>query len=83
MRKTILVLSAIALFSFAAQKELTVKATQDEWQKHFNKLETIRSIADESNLSNQQVKFITKSIDSLELLIIPQLRQQLDTTKKK
>jgi len=86
MKKVMILLFAVTLFSFTTQevKTLTVQATTDEWQKHINKLEVIRQIADESNLNNQQVKFITRSIDSLEMLIIPQLRKQLaDTIKKK
>ena len=85
MKKTILAFLAVAFLSFglAEEKSLSVKATATDWQKHINKLEYIRQIADESNLSNQQVKFITKTIDSLEILIIPQLRTQIDTTVKK
>jgi len=87
MKKVMILLFVATCFSFTTQerqKSLTVQATTEEWQKHINKLEVIRQIADESNLSNQQVKFITRSIDSLEMLIIPQLRKQLaDTTKKK
>lgn len=83
MKKTITFLFVITLLSFSIEKELSVKANVNEWQKHINKLEVVRQIADESNLSNQQVKFITKTIDSLELLIVPQLQKQIDTTKKK
>lgn len=83
--KIIIALLAVTLLSFGytIEKELSVKAKTTEWQKHIDKLEIIRQIADESNLSNQQVKFITKTIDSLEILIIPQVRAQLDTVKKK
>jgi hypothetical protein len=86
MKKTIIALFAITLLSFgvvAVKKEFTVKAELPEWQKHINKLETIRAIIDESNLPNQQVKFVVKSIDSLEMLIVPQLQKQLsDTTTR-
>ncbi|MEO6610756.1 MAG: hypothetical protein ABIT05_01445 [Chitinophagaceae bacterium] len=86
MKKVILIASVIVLGSFtgiAIEKSLTVQAPVSEWQKHINKLEVIRKIADESNMGNQEVKFITKTIDSLEMLIVPQLRSQIDTTKKK
>ena len=84
MKKTILVLTtAFLILSFVAPKVLRVEGDINEWQKHINKLEIIRQIADESNMPNQTVKFITKSIDSLEMLIIPQLKNQIDTTKKK
>lgn len=86
MKKIAITLLAVILLSFgiAEEKSLSVKATLVEWQKHITKLETIRAVVDESNLPNQQVKFITRTIDSLELLIIPQLNKELtDTTKKK
>ncbi len=86
MKKALLFV-AIALMAFTTtgnEKSLSVQAPTSEWQKHINKLEVIRQIADESNMANQQVKFITRTIDSLEMLIVPQLRTQLaDTTKKK
>lgn len=85
MKKAIIILAAAGLFSFIGvqEKNFVVQAPIAEWQKHINKLEVIRKIADESNLNNQEVKFITKSIDSLQMLLVPQLRQQLDTTKQK
>lgn len=84
MKKLLSAILLITVLGFSIEKELTVKAPVAEWQKHINKLEVIRRIADESNLSNQEVKFITKSIDSLEILIVPQLQKQLaDTVKKK
>lgn len=83
MKKLTTALLFIALVGFTIEKELTVKADLPTWKKHVNKLETVRNIVDESTLNNQEVKFITRTIDSLELLIIPQLNTQLDTTKKK
>lgn len=80
MRKALLIL---LLFSFSPEKKYTVEQTLPEWQKHLNKLETVKAIIDDSNLPNQQVKFIVKSIDSLQMVIVSQLRSQLDTTKKK
>lgn len=84
MKKVLIAISFITLVGFAIDKPLSVQAPVQEWQKHINKLEVIRRIADESNLNNQEVKFITKTIDSLEMLIVPQLQRQLaDTSKKK
>lgn len=86
MKKVITILAAFIFLSFTAtvEKEYSVKTDINSWQKHIDKLQTIRQIADESNLSNLQVKFITRTIDSLQMLIIPQLQTQLkDTTKKK
>lgn len=86
MKQLLLLITATLLFSFATseEKNLSVQAPVSEWEKHINKLEVIRQIADNSNMGNQEVKFITKSIDSLEMLIVPQLRKQIsDTTTKK
>lgn len=85
MKKIFIAVLFITLFSFKTNevKKLKVELTQEQWVKHFNKLSVIRQIADESNLSNQQVKFITRTIDSLEMELIPQLRPQIDTSKKK
>lgn len=84
MKKVLALITAAALLSFSIAKELEVKAPVKEWEKHINKLETIRGLANESNLPHQQVKFINLTIDSLEMLVIPQLQKQLsDTIKKK
>lgn len=85
MKKTIIAILSIALLSFGlvVKNELEVKADLATWQKHIQKLETIRAIVDESNLPNQQVKFVVKTIDSLEGLIIPQLQKQIVDTLKK
>ena len=85
MKKTITIVAVIACFSFAnAPKPLTVTGDVNEWSKHLQKLGIIRQIADQSDLPNQTVKFITKTIDSIEMFVVPQLNKQLsDTTKKK
>lgn len=84
MKKTLIAITLLVALGFSPTKSLKVEADLNEWNKHINKLEIIRAIADESNLSNQQVKFITKTIDSIEMFIVPQLRKQLaDTINKK
>lgn len=85
MKKTILIVAVIAAFSFAtAPKPLTVVGDLPEWNKHLNKLGTVRELVDRSNLPNQEVKFIIQTIDSLGAFIVPQLQKQLaDTTKTK
>ncbi len=85
MKKIIISILLLFLFGFTDNKPLEVKGDLPTWQKHINKLEIIRQIADNSDMSNQQVKFITKTIDSLELFIVPQIQSQLpkDTTQKK
>lgn len=84
MRKTALIIVVVALMGFGYQKALTVSASEKEWNYHFQNLNTIQQIVDNSDLPHQQVKFIHNSIDSLKQLAFPQLVRQLtDTTKKK
>lgn len=84
----VLVVSVLGLFSFqhnpkVADPKLKVEAPLSEWSKHFNKLEVVRQVVDNSSLDHQSVKFVTKTIDSLELLIGPQLQAQLDSNSTK
>ena len=84
MKKIILTLLIVSSFSFADTNRLKVEGSLTEWNKHYEKLRAIRQIVDNSNMNNQEVKFITKTIDSLEMFIVPQLQKQLaDTTKKR
>jgi hypothetical protein len=66
MKKTLTILSAFALMSFAAERFIAVKFTEPQLNYHWRNLESIKKIVDESNLSHAQVKFILKSIDSLQ-----------------
>jgi hypothetical protein len=66
MKKTLTILSALALMSFAAERFIAVKFTEPQLNYHWRNLESIKKIVDESNLSHAQVKFILKSIDSLQ-----------------
>lgn len=80
MKKTLLILSAILLSSFTynvIEKEFTIKFSETEINKHWQKLEAIKQIVNESNLPHQQVVFITKSIDSLQMTISAQIQKQI------
>lgn len=80
MKKTIFVLSVILLSSFTynvIEKEFTIKFSETEINKHWQKLEAIKQIVNESNLPHQQVVFIGKSIDSLQMTISAQVQKQL------
>ena len=84
MKKTAIAILAVSLMAFGYQKSLTVSASEKEWNYHFQNLNTIQQIVDNSDLPHQQVKFINNSIDSLKHLAFPQLLRQIaDTTKKK
>lgn len=75
----------LCLLSFAADKIFTIKFTEAEINKQWSKLNLVKQIAEESNLPHQQVKFITTTIDSLQMVIAPQVNEQLksDTTISK
>jgi hypothetical protein len=52
---------------------LIIPFSEVEIDKHYQKLSVIRQIVDNSNLSHQEVVFVTKSIDSLQTEIITQV----------
>lgn len=85
MKKTLLILSAILLSSFTynvIEKEFTLKFKEAELGKHFQKLSLIKQIVNESNLPHQQVVFIAKSIDSLQMSIASQVQKQISDSSK-
>lgn len=85
MKKTIIIILAFVFTSafIAKEKEFTIKFSESEINKHWQKLSAIKQIVQESNLPHQQVVFIEKSIDSLQMLIASQVQKQIsDSTKK-
>ena len=79
MKKTFIIIALFALMSFAAnEKFINVRFSDQQLNSHWKNLEAIKKIVDESNLPHAQVKFILKSIDSLERDIKKTAR--LDTT---
>lgn len=66
MKKTLTILATLALMSFAAEKYIVVRFTEPQLNYHWRNLESVKKIVDESNLPHAQVKFIIKSIDSLQ-----------------
>jgi len=67
------------LTAFVAEKTFILKFSEAEINKHYQKLSLIRQIVDNSNLSHQEVVFVTKSIDSLQTEIVSQLKTQVET----
>jgi hypothetical protein len=78
-------MGVMALTAFAAEKTFTLKFSETEINKHYQKLSVIRQIVDNSNLSHQEVVYVTKSIDSLQAEILTQVKSQLvqETPSKK
>lgn len=70
-------MGVMALTAFAAEKTFTLKFSETEINKHYQKLSVIRQIVDNSNLSHQEVVYVTKSIDSLQAEILTQVKAQL------
>jgi hypothetical protein len=67
------------LTAFAAEKTFTLKFSETDINKHYQKLSVIRQIVDNSNLSHQEVVYVTKAIDSLQSEILSQVKAQLET----
>jgi hypothetical protein len=66
MKKTLTILAALALMSFAAERYITFKFSEPQLNYHWKNLENVKKLVDESNLPHAQVKFIINSIDSLQ-----------------
>lgn len=71
--------------AFVAEKTYTLKFSENEINKHYQKLSIIKQIVDNSNLAHQDVVFVSKSIDSLQAEILTQVRAQVEVpaTNKK
>lgn len=66
MKNILLLAATLALFSFAADKFISMRIAEPTVNYHWNNLNSIKVIADQSNLPHSQVKFIISSIDSLQ-----------------
>ena len=72
-------MGVMAVFAFAAEKTFTLKFSETEINKHYQKLSVIKQIVDNSNLAHQDVMFVSRSIDSLQSDILSQVRAQIET----
>ena len=66
MKKTFTIIAILGLMSFAAEKFISVKFSEPQLNYHWNNLENVKKLIDESNLPHTQVKYIISSIDSLQ-----------------
>ncbi len=71
------------LTAFAAEKTFTLKFSETDINKHYQKLSVIRQIVDNSNLSHQEVVYVTKAIDSLQAEILTQVKAQIEPAPTK
>ena len=67
----------MAMLQKQSEKTFTLKFSETDINKHYQKLSVIRQIVDNSNLSHQEVVYVTKSIDSLQAEILTQVKSQL------
>lgn len=81
MRKALAVVTAIGLLAFTADKFVNVKFTEPQINYHWQNLEAIKAVADQSSLPHNQVKFIVSAIDSLQKDI--QKTASIDSLKSK
>ena len=66
MKKLLVILLAITLVSFAAEKFIVVKFKEEQINYHWQNLNTVKQVVNQSDLPHRQVVFITQSIDSLQ-----------------
>ncbi len=81
MKKAFLIVFLFALVAFTAEKFVIVKFTEPEIQYHWQSMNQIKAIVDQSNLPHNQAVFVIKSIDSLQKSI--QLNAKIDSTTLK
>jgi len=66
MKKLLVIIAALALVSFAAEKFIVVKFKEEQINYHWQNLGTIKQIINASQLPHQQAIFCLQAIDSLQ-----------------
>lgn len=81
MKKALAIIAVIGLLSFTVQKFVTVKFTEEQINYHWQNLNAVKNVVNQSSLPHNQVVFILQSVDSLQKDI--QLSAKLDSTTTK
>ena len=81
MKQVSLILLAILLLSFVAEKFVVIKFKEDQVNYHWQNLNAIQQVVNQSALPHNQVVFIIQSVDSLKKDI--QANVTIDSTSKK
>lgn len=82
MKKTVVAIAAIILLaSFVAEKFVVIKFKEDQVNYHWQNLNAIQQVVNQSALPHNQVVFIIQSVDSLKKDI--QANVTIDSTSKK
>lgn len=83
MKKALLVVGAVGLMSFAAEKFIVVKFKEEQINYHWQNLNMVKEVVNQSTMPHNQVLFVLKSIDSLQKDIQKTaIIDSLTTTKK-
>jgi uncharacterized protein YxeA len=81
MKKLLVILLAVTLVSFAAEKFIVIRMPEDKMNYHWQNLNNAKQIINSSNLPHQQALFLLTSIDSLQKDI--QSTASIDSLSKK
>jgi hypothetical protein len=81
MKKVIFALAAITLVSFTVEKFVVIKFKEDQVNYHWQNLNAIKQVVNQSALPHNQAIFVLQSIDSLQKDI--QSSASIDSTLKK
>ena len=81
MKKVLFAIAAITLASFTVEKFVVIKFKEDQVNYHWQNLNTIKQVVNQSALPHNQAIFVLQSIDSLQKDI--QSSASIDSTLKK
>lgn len=81
MKKALAFIAVLGLLSFTIEKYVTVKFTEEQINYHWQNLNAIKNVVNQSALPHNQVVFILQSVDSLQKDI--QTSAKIDSTSKK
>ena len=66
VKNLLIAASAVVLLSFTVNKVVTVRFTEDQMNFHWQNLNNIKAVIDQSNLPHSQAKALIFAIDSLQ-----------------
>lgn len=81
MKKVLFAIAAITLVSFTVEKFVVIKFKEDQVNYHWQNLNAIKQVVNQSALPHNQAIFVLQSIDSLQKDI--QSSASIDSTLKK
>lgn len=78
MKKLFAIIGIIGLLSFTVEKYVVVKFTEEQINYHWNNLNNVKQVVNNSNIPHQSALFIIQAVDSLQRDI--QKQAQIDST---